>query len=359
MHVILDKDGRIKEIKRNSAYTKLINQKPNPLMSGFDFKYRIISALECKTASAVYIKWKEGSKPIVPEMMIPIDFDRYEILPITGGGYTIQFNDFEGIQRQINIEDVVFLRKFYTNNEVSGDGNAPIYNTLDMIKASDTGFIEALTVSNKVRGLYQHKKAMLDPEDVKNSQDEFAKRFEAAAKSGGIVGIDSMENYAPLNVTPYSANAAQMKAVRDNLYTYWRVNENIVKSQYSEQEGHAFAESVIEPHWQRMGEAFTNICFTPGERDAGNRIIFTGGVLIGTTYATRVAIIRDTKEIGLLTINEQRELLGYDPVEGGDIRQVSLNFVNADKQDEYQTGKGENNGEKQDGTNQEGSKPKD
>jgi HK97 family phage portal protein len=353
MHVILDKDGRIKEIKRNSTYAKMINQKPNPLMSGFDFKYRIISALETKTASAVFVKWKEGSKPIIPEIMIPIDFDRYEILPIIGGGYAIQFNDFEGVQRQLNIEDVVFLRKFYTNNEVSGDGNAPIYNTLDMIKASDTGFIEALTVSNKVRGLYQHKKAMLDPDDVQKSQDDFAKRFEAAAAKGGIVGIDSMENYAPLNVTPYSANAAQMKAVRDNLYTYWRVNENIVKSQYSEQEGHAFAESVIEPHWQRLGEAFTNVCFSAGERDAGNRIIFTGGVLIGTTYATRVAIIRDTKEIGLLTINEQRELLGYDPVEGGDIRQVSLNFINADKQDEYQTGKGDNNGD------QKGNKPED
>ena len=41
----------------------------------------------------------------------------------------------------------------------------------------------------------------------------------------------------------------------------------------------------------------------------------------------------------MLTINEQRELLGYAPIEGGDIRQVSLNFINADKQDTYQTGK--------------------
>ena len=341
MHVILDKDGRIKEIKRSSPYTKLINQKPNPLMSGFDFKYKIISALEEKTSAAVFVKWKEGSRPIVPEMMIPIDFDKYEIYPISGGGYAIEFNDFEGVQRLLNIEDVVFLRKFYNRNQVSGDGNEPIYNTLDMIKASDEGFIEALTVSNKVRGLYKHKKAMLDPKDVEDSQSDFARRFEEAAKKGGIVGIDSMEEYTSLNVTPYSANAPQMKAVRDNLFTYWRSNENIIKSQYSEQEGHAFAESVIEPNWQRMSEAFTNVCFTQGERDAGNRIIFTGGVLMGTSYDTRIKIIKDTRELGLLTINEQRELLGYDPIEGGDKRLVSLNFINADKQDEYQTGKGE------------------
>lgn len=354
LHVVLDENGRIKEIKRNSPYTKLINQKPNPLMSGFDFKYKLISQLEEKTTAAAFIKWKEGSNPVVPEMMIPLDYKDFEILPIAGGGYAIQFNDYEGIQRTLNIEHVVFLRKFFNSRDVSGDGNSPIYNTLDMIKASDEGFIEALSVSNKVRGIYKHKKTMLDPKDVQNSQDEFSKRFEEAAKKGGIVGIDSMEEYQPLSVTPFTANAAQMKAVRDNLYTYWRTCENIVKSCYTEQEGHAWTESVIEPQWQRMSEAFTNVCFTKKEYEFGNRIIFTGGVLMGTSYTTRVNIINQTKELGLLTVNEQRELLGYDPVEGGDIRQVSLNFVNAENQDKYQVGK-----EKNDGSNQKGNEPED
>ena len=91
-------------------------------------------------------------------------------------------------------------------------------------------------------------------------------RFKSAAENGGIVGIDAAENFQQLNVTPYSANAAQMKAVRDNLFTFWRCSENVVKSCYSEQEGHAFAESVIEPHWQKMSEAFTNVCFTQKEK---------------------------------------------------------------------------------------------
>ena len=55
-----------------------------------------------------------------------------------------------------------------------------------------------------------------------------------------------------------------------------------------------------------------------------------------TSYQPRVNIIAQSKETGLLSINEQRELLGYSPVEGGDKRLVSLNYVNADKQDEYQ-----------------------
>lgn len=332
MHVVLDEAGRIKEVKRNSPYVKLLNMKANPIHSGFDLKYKLVSQLEAKTTAVCYIKWN-GT---VPEMLIPLNYGQYEFREIVGGGYAIQFTNEEGRTVTLNIEDVAVLRKMMCDRDVSGDGNSPIYNTLSMVKASDEGFIEALNVSNKVRGLYKQKKAMLDPKDVEKSQKEFSERFQAAAKTGGVVGVDSMEDYTPLNVTPYSANAAQMKVVRDNLFAFWRTPEAIVRSDYTEQQGMAFYESKIEPIWQVMGEAFTNACFTQREKDLGNRIIFTGGALTGTSYATRINIIREAKETGLLTVNEQRELLGYPPVAGGDKRQVSLNYVDANKQNLYQ-----------------------
>ena len=70
--------------------------------------------LETRTTAAVFIKWNG----IIPEMMIPLDYKNFEIRPILGGGYALEFTDFEGEQRQINIEDVVFLRKFFTNRDV-------------------------------------------------------------------------------------------------------------------------------------------------------------------------------------------------------------------------------------------------
>lgn len=337
MHVIMDKDGRIREIKRSSPYAKLLNQQPNELMSGYDLKYKIIAQLETKTTAMVYIKW-DG---LTPRSMIPINYQDFEICPVHGGGYAVAFDDDEGTGQVLPLEDVVLVRKFFCNRDVAGDGNEPIRNTLNMVAASDSGFIEALSVSNKVRGLYKQKKAMLDPEDVKKGQSEFSARFAAAAKGGGVVGVDSMEEYVPLNVTAYSANAAQMAAVRDNLYAYWRTDEAIVKSTYTEQQGQAWYESVIEPHWQRLSEAFTNACFTPHERECGNRILFSGTALMGTSYQTRVNLITNTKETGLLSVNEQRELLGYPPVEGGDERQVSLNYVKASDQSKYQTGQDE------------------
>jgi len=168
MHVVLDKEGRVKEIKRNSPYAKLLNQKPNPLMTGYDLKYKLVTHVEANTTAMCYIRWNG----MLPEMMIPIQFNDFEILPIDGGGYAVQFTDYEGNQRALNIEDVVILRKFFNTRDVAGDGNEPVTNTLNMLKASDEGLQEALSVSNKVRGILKSKKSMLDPEDVQNTTDE-------------------------------------------------------------------------------------------------------------------------------------------------------------------------------------------
>ena len=334
-HVIVGKDGRISETKRDSRIVRLLNEKPNDIMSGFELKYRFFFFLETQTTAVLYIEFENGEAKAI----YPVDYKMFEFREVQGGGWAILFTDYEGVEQVLPLECCVVVRKFYNYRQAAGDGNRPIYNVLTMAKASDEGFVQALTVSNKVRGLIKQKKAMLDPEDVKKSQEDFARRFEDAASKGGIVGIDSMEEYVPLNVNTYAANAAQTKEIAGRFYSYFRTPEEVVQSRYTEQTGLAWYEAVIEPLWEQLAEALSNVYFSSREKGCGNKLVISGGVLMGTSYQTRVNIINTTKELGMLTINEQRELLGYAPIEGGDIRQVSLNFINADKQDTYQTGK--------------------
>jgi len=122
-------------------------------------------------------------------------------------------------------------------------------------------------------------------------------------------------------------------------------------SDYTESQWQAFFESVIEPILIQMGQAFTNVCFTPRERDAGNRILFVASVLMNTAMSTKVNILNAAREIGLFTKNELREMFGYAPIEGGDEAQVSLNYVKATDQSKYQTGEA-GEGENKDGQNE-------
>lgn len=338
--VVMNKDGRIEKIVRNDPMARLLNVRPNDVMTGTEFKYRMIANLETKTTAIAYIKWRGST----PEAIYPVDYTNYEFKAVEGGGYALEFTDYEGTTKALPLECCVVMRKFYNDRIASGDGNAPIYKVLDMSKASDEGFIEFLSVSNKVRGIVRQKRAMLDPEDVKKGQDNFTERFERAAKSGGIVSVDSMEDFTPLNVDAKSANAAQMQYINNRIFTYLRTSEKIVQNTYSEQEGMAWREGKIEPIWNLFAEAITAVYFTKHEIECGNKMIMTGAVMMGLSVNSIVQILTSTRETGELTTNERRELLGYPPVEGGDVRQVSLNYVNADDQSNYQVGKEKDDG---------------
>ena len=45
-------------------------------------------------------------------------------------------------------------------------------------------------------------------------------------------------------------------------------------------------------------------------------------------------------KVGVLTDNQIAAIFGYPPFEGGDVRHMSLNFINRDIADTYQLSKG-------------------
>lgn len=337
MHVILDENDRIKEIKRNSPYARLLNQQPNPIMSGYDLKYRLVTHYERETTAYCYIKWNGTT----PEMLLPIDARDAEVREIEGGGYALKFSAYDGGQIVLPAEDIVILRKYYADNEMFGGGNAPVYNTLTMLKASDEGLQEALSVSNKVRGLLKQKQAMLDPEDVEANTEKFTARFKKAATEGGVVGVDSMEDYVPMNITAWSANVGQTKDIRDNILRYWRMSDEILMSKYNSAQWQSFFESVLEPILIQMAQAFTNVCFTPLERARGNRIMFMSDMMVNMALSAKTALVGATRDLGIFSRNEYRGMFGYAPIEGGDEYQISLNYVKDNDQSQYQTGQAE------------------
>ena len=335
MHVVVDENGRVREIKRNSPYSRLLNSAPNALMTGYDFKYRLFSQQEQYTTAFCYVRW-DGMKPA---MLLPIDYTSAKIIrPEAGGGYLLEFTSPEGDQLTVDLEDVIVLRKLFGNSEVMGDGNAPIENTLNMIKAADDALMQAMSVSNKVRGVFKIKKGMLSPEDKTKQSDLFASQFAAAAQNGGFITTDSTEDYQALNAQTLTANALQMQEIKKNLYRYWHVSEAIITGDYTDTQYQAFFESVIEPRLMAAAQAFTNGFFTAREKAAGNRILFNSSMLMHASVSTKINLLREARETGLFTINEQRELFGYAPIEGGDERQVSLNYVKGTDQSKYQTG---------------------
>jgi hypothetical protein len=55
-----------------------------------------------------------------------------------------------------------------------------------------------------------------------------------------------------------------------------------------------------------------------------------------------VSAIEKLMSLGIMTLNESRALLGLEPIEGGNKRLQSLNYVDADKANKYQVGEEDN-----------------
>ena len=123
------------------------------------------------------------------------------------------------------------------------------------------------------------------------------------------------------------------------VYSYFGLTESIVTGNYTEVEWQAFYESIIETIKIQLSQEFTAKVFTEQERKYGNIIDFNSNRLTYASTVNKVTMIKELGALGLLTTNEARELFDLSPVEDGDKRLVSLNYINAAKADEYQLNK--------------------
>lgn len=91
---------------------------------------------------------------------------------------------------------------------------------------------------------------------------------------------------------------------------------------------------------------FTNKIFTRYEIENGCEILLTANKLLFTGVSTKTTLAKDVLPMGLFSINEVREMYGYNPIDDGDRHIISLNYIDLSKANEYQSNKninGKNN----------------
>ncbi|MDD7598202.1 MAG: phage portal protein, partial [Bacilli bacterium] len=93
-----------------------------------------------------------------------------------------------------------------------------------------------------------------------------------------------------------------------------------------------------EPIAIQLSEAFSLGLLTNNQLERGEEIIFFSERLQYASWNTKVGAIEKLMGLGIMSLNESRGLLGLEPIEGGDKRLQSLNYVDASKANVYQVG---------------------
>lgn len=192
--------------------------------------------------------------------------------------------------------------------------------------------------SFKIKGLLKIN-GMLKEQDKAKQLEEFNRAVKRSIEEdNSIIPMDSKADYVPLSNEPKFVDEATLKFIQSKILDYFGVSEAIFSNSYNETEFNSFYESTIEPLAIQLSEAFSLGLLTHNQLQRGEEIIFFSERLQYASWNTKVNAIEKLMGLGIMSLNESRNLLGLEPIEGGDKRLQSLNYVDADKANQYQVG---------------------
>lgn len=317
------------------AFKRLL-RRPNPLMGMYDLLYKAAAQREEYGNGFIYVHWEAGALA----GLYPISQPNVNLLETEDGALFLQVSLGSGKQVVLPYNEVIHLRKHFSHDDVFGAGSVrPLDAPLQVLHATDQGMVKAIKRGAHLRGLLEFSQ-VLQREDVKQLAQEFVEDFLTLDNDGGVAAADPRYTYKELEPKGYVPNKLQMDFARDRIHSYYGTNDTIIQSRFTETQWDAFYESVVEPVAIQLSEEFTEKLFTPTERAQGNEILFEANRLQYASVSTKLGMTK-LVELGLMTRNEYRGILNMPPVKDGDKLIVSLNYIDADKADEYQTGKKE------------------
>ena len=339
-YVKTEDDKTVQEKKGNLSY--ILKFQPNYLMSPFDFIYRVVTLLFLNNNAFIYPVYDENYD--LKELW-PIKPNNVEVLKDEGGSMFFRFYFSDGKSYTLPYESIIHLRRFYGVNDVFGGTSAASDHAalLKTIKINDSllqGVDNAIRSSFQIKGLLKIN-GLLNEKDKTAQKAEFDKALKESIENDGsaIVPVDLKSEYVPLTSDPKLIDSTTLTFLQKKIISYFGVSDAIFDNKYNENEYNAFYESVIEGIAIQMSEAFSKALLTRGQLEKGEQIIFYSERLQYASWNTKVQAIEKLMGLGILSLNESRALLGFEPIEGGSKRLQSLNFVDADKASEYQLSK--------------------
>lgn len=310
---------------------RLIQYRPNLYMNGKDFLAKVRTRLEIDNTVFIYIRRDDLGRCMELYPMPPAFTEAIDV----GGLLFIRFRFTNGATMVASWEDLAVLRKDYNTSDIWGDNNAAILTSLELLGTAQQGMGNAIKSTANLRGILKATKGMLTDDDVKRIQDRFVQSYMKIENASGVAAIDSTQEFIPINMQPAIANYKSIEELRNNVYRYFGVNEDILMSKAFGDAWEAFYEARLEPFLVAMGLELTNKVFSERERGYGNEIIFEANRLayVSTTVKMNMVQLIDR---GVMTINEYREVLNLAPVDGGDVRVIRKEYAEATKLNEIQ-----------------------
>lgn len=247
-----------------------------------------------------------------------------------------------GRELTIRYNQLIHLRLNYALNDYEGGdeygrpNNTALLKTLQINHVLLENVSKSIETSYSVNGIVKYN-TMLGGDKIDKAIDEFNAQLKNS--ESGILGIDMKAEYTPITRNIQAVNNDTLKFLDLKILRNYGVPVEIIDGTATAEQRRAFYESTLEPLIVMFNNAFTKCLFSPQQINGGNTIQFYYNRLETMTNQQKLEQATMFRDIGALTNNQLLDMFGLPPYEGGDVRVMSLNYVDVSIANQYQLNK--------------------
>lgn len=290
-----------------------VKYKPNGFQTWSQFLYRLSVILDMQGTAFIIPVYDSktgehtGYFPILPSACRLIE--KNNVLYIK---YTFRNNQTAAMQ----FDKVGVLTKHQYEDDLFGTNpQVALSSILSVTDLNRQGIKEAIKTSAVYKFMAQVNN-FTKTEDLKKERQRFTDENLSKENGGLLLFPNTYTNIKQIESKNYVLDKEQIDFIKSSVLNFFGVSEDILQNKANAEVFKAFFEGAIEPLGIQLAQVMSNMTFTELELSYGNKV----GIFTSKLERLTVAEKFQAFDRGLFTINEAREeILGLEPVEGGDI----------------------------------------
>lgn len=334
----------------NSDLQRVLNN-PNPLMTTSDFLEKITWLLFLNYNVFIiptYYEWKDKDGTVKRKYngLYPILPSQVDFIEDASGQLFVKFRFANTQEYTIKYTDVIHIRKNYSVNQYMGGNeagqpdNEALLKTLNLNHQLLQGVASAMKASYAVNGVVKYN-TMLDEGKTEAALKELEAKLRKS--ESGFLPLDLKAEYIPIKKELQLVDKDTLEFIDSKILRHFGVSLPVLTGDFTKEQYEAFYQKTIEGLVISYGQSFTKVLFTEREKGFNNEIKFLPEELIFMSVDQKIQMVTLLSNTGAMFENEKRVAFGLRPLaelEGK--RYMSLNWVDVNIANQYQTGGAKN-----------------
>ena len=244
-----------------------------------------------------------------------------EIVDYDGEPWCV-FHMLTGEVMAIEYARCAVVSKFQYLSDIFGAGNDVMDPTLALLDAQRQAEMQALENGARIRFIGRVS-GMTHGDDLKRKREAFyADNLSRKNYTGLMLYDNTFDDIKQIDEKRFVIDSEEMERVQKPIYYWFGTNEAILTNDFTEDQWGAYYESEIEKFLLGLSEGLTKSLFTVQEVLRGNKVMFSSSRLEYASNKTKLEVISRLGGMGVMSINECREIMQLKPIPGGDARIV-------------------------------------